>query len=395
MRIAITGASGFIGQNLVRAFAGEGHDLILFGRNTDKLKKKFPNQNCRDYTQLPHAFSGVEVVLHLAAALPSQDISAEQFTESNVKLTESVALAAQGAGANLLINYASLGWNDTAYSKSKKKAEEILSELSGLKVATLRLPAVYSDEFRGRLSVLNKVPFFFRLAVFQLLAALRPTVRIDRVIMATNDALGDAQLSERIVSDQQYGNWVYATFKKAVDFGFAFAVIFLFWWLMAIIYLAVRWDSAGPGIFAQKRIGKDNKPFTCYKFRTMQTGTKSAGTHEVEASAVTRVGAFLRRTKLDELPQVVNILRGDVGLVGPRPCLPVQEELIEARENRGVNAAIPGITGYAQVNGIDMSDPQKLAQTDAEYLALRSILMDLKIIVATFIGRGGGDRVKD
>ena len=108
---------------------------------------------------------------------------------------------------------------------------------------------------------------------------------------------------------------------------------------------------------------------------------------------MTKVGAFLRRTKIDELPQVWNILRGEIALIGPRPCLPVQTQLIEARQQRGVLDILPGISGLAQVEGIDMSDPISLAKRDREYVALRCILLDLHLVLRTAFGAGHGDRL--
>jgi lipopolysaccharide/colanic/teichoic acid biosynthesis glycosyltransferase len=124
----------------------------------------------------------------------------------------------------------------------------------------------------------------------------------------------------------------------------------------------------------------------------MANGTKQAGTHEVSAASITKIGGWLRRTKIDELPQVVNIVRGELSLVGPRPSLPVQTQLIEERARRGVFAVRPGITGLAQIEDIDMSDPERLARWDRQYVMRRSLLLDLRIILATFTGRGQGDR---
>jgi lipopolysaccharide/colanic/teichoic acid biosynthesis glycosyltransferase len=160
------------------------------------------------------------------------------------------------------------------------------------------------------------------------------------------------------------------------------------------IWALVRLDSPGPAIFSQVRLGRHETPFTLFKFRTMEQDTISVGTHEIGASSVTSFGRFLRKTKLDELPQAINLLRGEMTLVGPRPCLPLQQELILARRSRGVFASKPGITGYAQIRGIDMSEPQLLARNDGTYLRLRSLALDARILAATLLGRGAGDRVR-
>lgn len=157
---------------------------------------------------------------------------------------------------------------------------------------------------------------------------------------------------------------------------------------------AIRLSSRGPAIFRQTRVGLNEAPFTCYKLRTMYVETRDAPSHETAASAVTPIGAWLRRLKLDELPQLWNILRGDMSFVGPRPCLPSQVELIAARRARGLYAIRPGITGIAQVAGIDMSDPQRLAEVDAQYLNDMSIARDVLLMLRTVMGAGRGDAVK-
>ena len=164
--------------------------------------------------------------------------------------------------------------------------------------------------------------------------------------------------------------------------------------LIVICMVAVKFTSAGPSIFRQVRVGKAEQPFTCYKLRTMHIDTREAPSHETSASAVTPLGVWLRKLKLDELPQLWNIIRGEMSFVGPRPCLPTQQELIAARRALGLYAIRPGITGVAQVQGIDMSKPQYLAQVDATYLQDMSILADLRLIAATAFGAGRGDRVQ-
>lgn len=181
--------------------------------------------------------------------------------------------------------------------------------------------------------------------------------------------------------------------KKLVDKTLAMFGLVLSAPIMLGVFLAIRMTSPGRAIFAQRRVGKNQEVFTCYKFRTMVLGTKEAGTHEVAASSVTPLGQFLRKTKLDELPQLYNVVRGEMSLVGPRPCLPVQEELIRERAQRGVYQLVPGITGLGQVRGIDMSDPVILAECDAEYLANRSFWYDIRLVWRTLLGGGQGDRI--
>jgi lipopolysaccharide/colanic/teichoic acid biosynthesis glycosyltransferase len=124
----------------------------------------------------------------------------------------------------------------------------------------------------------------------------------------------------------------------------------------------------------------------------MKAGTRSAASHEVTAAAITGVGAVLRRTKLDELPQLWNVLVGEMSLVGPRPCLPIQQEVIEARRNRQVFSVRPGITGLAQIRDIDMSDGPKLAEADAQWVEQGSVRTYLETILQTLRGKGSGDR---
>jgi lipopolysaccharide/colanic/teichoic acid biosynthesis glycosyltransferase len=126
----------------------------------------------------------------------------------------------------------------------------------------------------------------------------------------------------------------------------------------------------------------------------MYQETPSVGTHEIQTSSITFIGRWLRRSKLDELPQLWNVLRGDMSLVGPRPCLPNQTELIEKRELNGVFRVRPGITGLAQVAGVDMSDPERLSRLDSEYIRGQSLARDLTLLMKTFTSKARGDRVK-
>ncbi|PYF99742.1 lipopolysaccharide/colanic/teichoic acid biosynthesis glycosyltransferase [Thioalkalivibrio sp. ALE21] len=163
--------------------------------------------------------------------------------------------------------------------------------------------------------------------------------------------------------------------------------------LLLVLWLVGRFDTGAP-LFRQQRVGRGQRPFTLVKFRTMRPDTASVASHLADAAAITRFGHFLRRTKLDELPQLWNVLRGDMSLVGPRPCLTNQHELIAEREQRGVFAVRPGITGLAQVNGVDMSEPARLAEMDAEMVASLSLRDYFRFILLTATGKGSGDRVR-
>jgi O-antigen biosynthesis protein WbqP len=179
--------------------------------------------------------------------------------------------------------------------------------------------------------------------------------------------------------------------KRAFDFLVSALGLIVLMPVMLVIAYFVSRSSPGGVLFVQTRVGKSEKLFQCYKFRTMVHGAPVAGSHEVDESWITPTGRRLRSAKLDELPQLFNVLRGDMSLVGPRPCLPNQIEVIAARRARNVFCMRPGITGTAQLASIDMSMPERLAQADGHYIESRSFIGDLRIIAATVLGGGFGD----
>lgn len=176
------------------------------------------------------------------------------------------------------------------------------------------------------------------------------------------------------------------------DFTFSLFGIIILSPIIIILYIIGLWDTGAP-IFQQERVGKNKKRFILYKFRTMHLETLSIATHLAGKNAVTPFGSFLRKTKLDELPQLINVLKGEMSLVGARPCLFNQEELIHERETRGVYNFLPGITGLAQINAIDMSTPQKLAEIDREMYQTLNLYNYFKYIFLTVVGKGQGDRI--
>jgi len=180
---------------------------------------------------------------------------------------------------------------------------------------------------------------------------------------------------------------------RVFDFLFSFFGLLFGFPVLFIIFLVGLFDTRSP-LFVQERVGRGKKPFRLVKFRTMSKDTASVASHLVRSTSITKLGGFLRRTKLDELPQLWNVLLGDMSLVGPRPNLFNQEELIKERDNLGVYNVRPGITGLAQINEIDMSTPALLAKTDREMIDSLSVSSYFKYILATVSGKGSGDQVK-
>ncbi|WP_447837570.1 sugar transferase [Aeromonas salmonicida] len=180
---------------------------------------------------------------------------------------------------------------------------------------------------------------------------------------------------------------------RLFDFCAAMFGLLLLLPLLLIVTLIGLFDTGSP-IFVQERMGRHKKPFRLVKFRTMTIDTQSVASHLMTTSSITKVGLFLRKTKIDELPQLINVLKGEMSLVGPRPNLFNQEELILERDALGVYNVLPGITGLAQVRNIDMSTPQILAKTDRQMIDTLNLVNYFRYIMMTIIGSGRGDAVK-
>lgn len=185
-----------------------------------------------------------------------------------------------------------------------------------------------------------------------------------------------------------------SAFKRLIDLAIAIPLTIVVLPLCLILLVAIRLESRGSPLFIQQRVGQGKLPFRMFKLRTMAHGTANVASHHVTAASITRLGSFLRRFKLDELPQLINVINGTMSLIGPRPCLPNQTDLIAERDHRGLYAIRPGVTGPAQLMGIDMSEPARLAQVEAEYFTRSSPVGDLALILRTFLGGGNGDAVK-
>lgn len=176
--------------------------------------------------------------------------------------------------------------------------------------------------------------------------------------------------------------------KRILDFFLSLVGIIVLSPLLIILILAIKIDSKGPVIFTQKRVGKNKELFNIYKFRTMKVNTpKEVPTHLLENTDffITKVGKFLRKMSLDELPQLFNILKGDMAVIGPRPALWNQDDLIEERDKYGANNIRPGLTGWAQINGRDELTYTEKARLDGYYVDRENFFMDIKCFFGTIV----------
>ncbi len=180
---------------------------------------------------------------------------------------------------------------------------------------------------------------------------------------------------------------MYRKGKRMIDTIVSFLGLVLLSPVFLVLIIAIKADSKGPILFKQRRVGIHKSHFYIYKFRTMRIDTpKDVPTHLLKnpEQYITGVGKFLRKTSLDELPQIVNILKGDMAIVGPRPALWNQYDLIAERDKYGANDILPGLTGWAQINGRDELEIEEKARLDGEYVKKMSFLFDIKCVVKTF-----------
>lgn len=216
----------------------------------------------------------------------------------------------------------------------------------------------------------------------------QPPVSMDEGLRRTAEAF----LAESTASGPAIGAG--SRLLRLFDVVFSFVGLTVGLPILLVLVLAGYFDTGSP-LFRQQRVGRRQRAFTLVKLRTMRLDTASVASHEADVSAITPLGRFMRKTKLDELPQLWNVLKGEMSLVGPRPGLFNQEALTAARDKQGVFAARPGITGLAQVNGIDMSTPELLAETDRRMLETLGVGSYFKYILQTVTGGGSGDAVKE
>ena len=189
---------------------------------------------------------------------------------------------------------------------------------------------------------------------------------------------------------------LYSISKRTMDIVSSLVGLILLSPLFLLVAILIKLDSKGPIIFKQIRIGKNSKPFYIYKFRSMKIYAPNLSTEEVinASDFTTKVGKFIRKTSIDELPQLVNILKGDMSIVGPRPVIEREVRLLEIRKECNVDSILPGITGLAQINGRDNIDDYEKVKYDFEYLSKRNLVLDIKIIINTVLKVAKSEGIK-
>ena len=397
-KVLVTGASGYIGVPLVDLLSKSSYSISVAGRSEQKLKQLFPSIECFSYKELFSKKLRFDYIIHLAVANNDSILHEKDFYNTNVKLLSDLLSFSQHSQVTKFFNFTSIHVftkRANPYVKTKREALKLLDTVEGFSIHNIFLPAVYDDYLlKGKLKILSKFPRLIRIIAIYILSSIAPLIRkrklctkIIRLISLSNPPRNN------YFYDDKNRNLIFKTIKIIVDVSFSLTVIILFFWLLAIISLLIKLNSKGPIFFTQDRIGEKGCVFKIYKFRTMHMGTKNIGTHRVEEKQITSLGKFLRKTKLDELPQIINILLGQMSLIGPRPGLSSQKALYMERKKRGVYSVKPGISGYSQLNNIDMSEPKKIAEWDQRYVAMRSIIFDFKLILNTLTD-GFGDRLK-
>ena len=176
-------------------------------------------------------------------------------------------------------------------------------------------------------------------------------------------------------------------FKRFLDILISVLALLFLWPLLLIVALAIKIEDPGPAVFKQQRVGKGKELFSLYKFRSMKQNTPDIPTHLLQnpEQYITKVGRVIRKASVDELPQLLNILRGDMSIVGPRPALWNQDDLIAERDRYGANDVLPGLTGWAQINGRDELPIDVKARLDGEYVEKLSFAFDVKCFVGTVV----------
>ena len=290
MNIIITGATGFIGNLIVPKLIEKKHKLLLVGRDLGKLKRFFPEIDCSTYEALNSLVSSFDMVLHLATINNNYQAERQVSQSVNVDLLTKLLETAKRGGVKYFVNTASIHCldldNKSDYASTKRLGCEAVKSLGDPFYRNIYLPMVYGSVWPNKLNFLNSLPDNISRCIFTILSSLKPTVNVETLVtylksLETKEGTECAG-SIAILSDDMEKNVIYSIFRKTLDLSFAILVLLFCWWLLAIIWLWVKCDTPGHGVFSQSRLGKNERQFICYKFRTMNSGTAQRATHEIQ-----------------------------------------------------------------------------------------------------------------
>ena len=396
-KVLVTGASGYIGIPLVDLLCKSNYNVSVVGRNKQKLKQLFPSIKSFSYKELFYKELKFDYIVHLAVANNDNKVSPEYFYDTNVTLLKNLLSFSKNSKVSKFLNLTTLHVftkKKNAYVQTKREALRLLEEVQEFSIRNVFIPAVHGHTLKGKLKILSIFPKKIRDILIKLLSSMFPVIERQKLCNHIVKLLGGSETERNLYFyDDKNKNLVFKTIKVGIDIIFSSIVLIFFSWLLISISLLIKLNSRGPILFIQERIGQGGCIFKIYKFRTMKIGTRNVGTHKIDKKSITPFGKVLRKTKLDELPQIINILFGQMSLIGPRPGLPTQKSLYKERKKRGIYSVKPGISGYSQLNNIDMSAPEQIAEWDQRYIAMRSIIFEFKLLLYTFTN-GFGDKVK-
>jgi len=269
MKLVITGASGFLAGELIPILHGKGYELVLVSARAKLLASKHPDLVCLDYADLDDCLVDATCVVHLAVRNNDRQGDLSDFRKTNVDQTLAVLKAAKSAGVEKFIFASSLhtlGLNGPAsdYARSKLEAETLVLNEPGIDVSVLHMAAIYGAKFRGKLTFLNQFPILLRRPALICLSALRPTVHVAKVAQRIEEIVNDSRDGPHYLYDNAQDNPVFTWAKRVIDLSFVIFILVSLGWLMALIWVCIKIDSQGPGLFVQERVGRKGQTFNCY-----------------------------------------------------------------------------------------------------------------------------------
>ena len=391
MEIFVGGVHSVNQIRIVRALSKAGHHVFMHGPSSARYKRAFIGLASEPVHPHRKRKFDYDVVIFFASSRrlrggekghrstpPSENLSA---LSQNINTPTSRRLIVFSSVSSLLRGTTSLSQLKTSSEAWKQQNP------GGEHWGHVFIGTVAPEQYAAKNRVLRQFVEIWGRALLAMLSTWQPVVLASDIVkLVTHEEGVSSTATNHILVSSLQNRSLYKMWTYSLDMTFVLASLSISP-LLLLIYFLILVVNGPPGLFAQDRIGANGSIFKLIKFRTMVNGTEGLGTHLVDPDSVTRIGSILRKTKIDELTQALNVAKREMNLIGPRPCLPSQHEVIEARRVVAIEQEAPGLTGWAQVNGISMKEPLALAELDSIYIACRSVEWDLHILQKTFGGR--------